>query len=68
MHANPASLRVESNKAAFAESVRGWVQSKVAKHKYLRGGAFLSPLPLDDPFTDYPKSVGVVVIDIIPKR
>ncbi|KJA18782.1 hypothetical protein HYPSUDRAFT_144499 [Hypholoma sublateritium FD-334 SS-4] len=37
-HANPASLRSQSDKIAFAESVRSWVQSKVARHKYLRGG------------------------------
>ncbi|KJA28962.1 hypothetical protein HYPSUDRAFT_33429 [Hypholoma sublateritium FD-334 SS-4] len=38
VHAHPTSLRVESDKVAFAENVRSWVRSKVAKHKYLRGG------------------------------
>ncbi len=40
VHADPTSLKTQSDKIAFAESIRSWVQSKVARHKYLRGGAF----------------------------
>lgn len=37
-HANPASLKTEEDKVAFAKSVIQWIEEKVARHKFLRGG------------------------------
>ncbi|KAJ8076858.1 hypothetical protein PM082_001281 [Marasmius tenuissimus] len=36
--ANPAKLTTQDSKFAFGQSVAKWMESKVAKHKYLRGG------------------------------
>ncbi|KAK1232165.1 hypothetical protein PQX77_004713 [Marasmius sp. AFHP31] len=36
--ANPARLTTQDSKSAFSQSVAKWMESKVAKHKYLRGG------------------------------
>lgn len=38
VHAQPNSIRSETQKAAFASSIQRWIQSKVARQKYLRGG------------------------------
>jgi 4-coumarate--CoA ligase len=38
VHAQPARLTTVESKRAFEESVAKWVESKVARHKYLRGG------------------------------
>lgn len=37
-HARPESLQSQAQKDAFSRSVQAWIQSKVARHKYLRGG------------------------------
>ena len=42
------------------------MQSKVARYKHLRGGAFISSILMS--FLLIPKSVGVVVIDVVPTR
>ncbi|KAF7319145.1 AMP binding protein [Mycena chlorophos] len=36
--ANPGKLDKATKQAAFARSVQKWVEGRVAKHKYLRGG------------------------------
>ncbi|EAU91467.1 AMP binding protein [Coprinopsis cinerea okayama7 len=38
VHANPTALKSDSDKLAFAASVQKWIQTKVARHKFLRGG------------------------------
>ncbi|KAJ6609065.1 AMP binding protein [Mycena sp. CBHHK59/15] len=38
VHARPGELKSVQDKAAFARSVAKWIESKVAKHKFLRGG------------------------------
>jgi hypothetical protein len=38
VHASPTRINTEMKKAAFGRDVRKWIESKVAKHKYLRGG------------------------------
>jgi 4-coumarate--CoA ligase len=38
VHAQPARLTTAESKIAFEESVAKWVESQVARHKYLRGG------------------------------
>ncbi|KAJ7060929.1 hypothetical protein C8F01DRAFT_1291039 [Mycena amicta] len=41
VHARPHELKSPSAKEAFSASVREWIKSHVAKHKYLRGGVVL---------------------------
>ncbi|KAF8162515.1 AMP binding protein [Mycena galopus ATCC 62051] len=38
VHANPGKVKAAPAKAAFADSVARWMETKVAKHKFLRGG------------------------------
>ncbi|KAF8967926.1 AMP binding protein [Flammula alnicola] len=38
VHARPDSVKTPAEKATFSESIKKWIQSKVARHKYLRGG------------------------------
>ncbi|KZT25992.1 AMP binding protein [Neolentinus lepideus HHB14362 ss-1] len=38
VHRNPASLKSQQDRDAFEKNVQQWVQGRVAKHKYLRGG------------------------------
>jgi hypothetical protein len=38
VHAQPNSITSEAQKAAFASSIQRWIQSKVARQKFLRGG------------------------------
>ncbi|KAJ6487695.1 AMP binding protein [Mycena sanguinolenta] len=38
VHANPAKVETAEAKTAFAASVVKWMETKVAKHKFLRGG------------------------------
>lgn len=38
VHAQPNSIGSEAQKAAFALSIQRWIQSKVARQKFLRGG------------------------------
>ncbi|KAF7360140.1 4-coumarate--CoA ligase-like 7 [Mycena venus] len=38
VHAHPEEIKTSAAKALFAESVVKWMETKVAKHKFLRGG------------------------------
>lgn len=38
VHANPGSLKSDADKVAFGKSVQEWIKTRVAKHKFLRGG------------------------------
>ncbi|KAJ7185851.1 hypothetical protein C8R46DRAFT_866065, partial [Mycena filopes] len=38
VHANPEKVKSAQAKAAFAQIIAKWMETKVAKHKYLRGG------------------------------
>ncbi|KAK7444255.1 hypothetical protein VKT23_015265 [Stygiomarasmius scandens] len=38
VHANPVSLKTNADKEAFGRGVAKWMETKVAKHKFLRGG------------------------------
>ncbi|KAG5725524.1 hypothetical protein E4T56_gene19936, partial [Termitomyces sp. T112] len=38
VHARPNQLRTDADKAAFQRDVRRWMQERVARHKFLRGG------------------------------
>ncbi|KAF9565569.1 AMP binding protein [Agrocybe pediades] len=38
VHANPDSVKTNAQKHAFSESIKKWIQGKVARHKFLRGG------------------------------
>ncbi|KIK09211.1 hypothetical protein K443DRAFT_671694 [Laccaria amethystina LaAM-08-1] len=39
--AYPENVKTDSQKAAFAESVKKWIQQKVARHKHIRGGVVI---------------------------
>jgi acyl-CoA synthetase (AMP-forming)/AMP-acid ligase II len=32
-------LNTETKKAAFSKNIKAWIQTKVARHKFLRGGS-----------------------------
>jgi len=36
--ANPDSVKTDAEKHAFSEGIKKWIQGKVARHKFLRGG------------------------------
>lgn len=38
VHARPEEVKTEAQKTAFSEDVKKWIQTKVARHKFLRGG------------------------------
>ena len=38
MHANPEGVKTKAAKTTFQQEVKKWIQERVAKHKYLRGG------------------------------
>ena len=38
VHVNPNAVKTPEQKAAFAQSIQQWIQTKVARHKFLRGG------------------------------
>ncbi|KAJ7196472.1 AMP binding protein [Mycena pura] len=38
VHANPEKVKTTQAKAAFGQSVAKWIETRVARHKYLRGG------------------------------
>jgi 4-coumarate--CoA ligase len=65
VHANPAKIRTNGSKIAFEQSIQKWVEGRVARHKFLRGGKRF-PLTKDD--TDAASQQGVAVIDVVPKR
>jgi hypothetical protein len=39
--ANPAALKDDNARKMFAKSVQTWIRTRVAKHKYLRGGCIV---------------------------
>ncbi|CAA7259028.1 unnamed protein product [Cyclocybe aegerita] len=41
VHARPDTVKTDAQKAAFAQSVKKWIEGKVARHKFLRGGVVL---------------------------
>jgi acyl-CoA synthetase (AMP-forming)/AMP-acid ligase II len=41
VHAKPNAISLEQNKSAFCRNIERWIQEKVAKHKYLRGGVIV---------------------------
>ncbi|KAF8891748.1 AMP binding protein [Infundibulicybe gibba] len=41
VHAQPGALETAADKIAFQESIRRWTETKVARHKYLRGGVMV---------------------------
>ena len=53
-------------RVAFGKEVQTWVQARVAKHKYLRGGMFMNRISCGHPLTMVRS--GVIVLDAIPKR
>jgi hypothetical protein len=61
-------VKTPDTQAAFEASVAKWMETRVAKHKFLRGGMFvpfshiliLTSLLIDPQ--------GVAVIDVVPKR
>lgn len=38
---NPSSLKTDSDKAAFSKGIQEWIKTRVAKHKFLRGGVVI---------------------------
>lgn len=67
--ARPDGVKTEADKVTFGENVKNWIQTKVARHKFLRGGELLSvfsKLCAKHHFYSIPQ--GVVLIDVIPKR
>ncbi|KAF8633434.1 hypothetical protein AX17_004604 [Amanita inopinata Kibby_2008] len=38
VHARPESIKLEAQEALFCNQVQSWMQQKVARHKFLRGG------------------------------
>ncbi|PPQ66308.1 hypothetical protein CVT24_007305 [Panaeolus cyanescens] len=38
VHAHPEKVKTEAEKIAFGQAVQKWIQQKVARHKFLRGG------------------------------
>lgn len=38
VHAKPDEIGLENQKVAFCREIETWIQKKVARHKYLRGG------------------------------
>ncbi|KAJ7196467.1 AMP binding protein [Mycena pura] len=43
VHSNPDKIRTAAAKAAFADSVVKWMETKVARHKFLRAGKCILP-------------------------
>ncbi|THU85047.1 AMP binding protein [Dendrothele bispora CBS 962.96] len=41
VHAKPSTLKSEADKEAFGKSVAKWMETKVARHKFLRGGVVI---------------------------
>lgn len=41
VHTQPAKISTSESKKSFEKSVAKWMESKVARHKYLRGGEFV---------------------------
>lgn len=45
VHARPEEVKSETRATAFGQQVQKWVQAKVARHKFLRGGGSISSGP-----------------------
>jgi acyl-coenzyme A synthetase/AMP-(fatty) acid ligase len=45
VHARPDDIKNEAQKAVFEQGIEKWIQGKVARHKFLRGGTLTSDLP-----------------------
>jgi hypothetical protein len=43
VHAQPDSVKTNAEKLVFADYIQRWIQSKVTRHKFLRGGK-MTPL------------------------
>jgi acyl-coenzyme A synthetase/AMP-(fatty) acid ligase len=43
VHAQPDSVKTNAEKLVFADYIQRWIQSKVTRHKFLRGGK-MAPL------------------------
>ncbi|KAF9447183.1 AMP binding protein [Macrolepiota fuliginosa MF-IS2] len=41
VHARPDEVKTEAQKFAFAQGVKKWIQTQVARHKFLRGGVII---------------------------
>lgn len=54
--------------AAFGQQMKKWVQAKVARHKFLRGGGSIFGGLVNVGCSWVWLLPGVVVIDVIPKR
>ncbi|KAJ7449078.1 hypothetical protein B0H11DRAFT_1669599, partial [Mycena galericulata] len=52
VHARPKELQTEEDRALFATGVAKWMESKVARHKLLRGGHLI---------------IIIIIIDMVPK-
>jgi acyl-coenzyme A synthetase/AMP-(fatty) acid ligase len=65
VHARAGLVKTNAEKLAFADHIQKWMQGKVARHMFLRGGMTVFRL-FRHPAHDL--SLGVVVIDAIPKR
>lgn len=63
VHARPDAIRDELSRGTFCREIENWIQSQVARHKYLRGGAYRSSF-----LSVFKLFSGVVVIDVVPKR
>lgn len=69
VHANTGNIATLKQKKEFETSIQKWIEQKVAKHKFLRGGqrpgltqwSFMH-------WRRYDFCIGVIVIDIVPKR
>lgn len=62
---HPEKVKTDAQKAEFGAQIAEWMKSKVAKHKFLRGGTLPKPLAI---FIMVTFIIGVVTIDVIPKR
>ena len=59
-------LNTDAEKQQFSKEVQKWIETQVAKHKFLRGGMLSYLLMLGDMLKSL--ALGVVVIDAVPKR
>lgn len=64
VHAKPQKLSTDIEKHAFTRVIFSWIQTKVARHKFLRGGMSCRVFSI----SVFTSILGVVVIDVVPKR
>jgi hypothetical protein len=65
VHAYPERVKTEAAKVKVQQDVQKWVEGRVSKHKFLRGGEFRV---ISISIADSVVETGVVIVDIIPKR